>query len=167
MSDAKVSPNYITQEGFLRLQEEFHRLFREERPKLVETIAWAAGNGDRSENGDYIYGKRRLREIDKRLKFLRDRIEAAHVVDVAMQKGFEIRFGATVEVEDEEGEIKVYQIVGEDETDPAQNRISWRSPVAKALLGKMAGDEVQVRTPKKQVLLSVIRVFYTHGYERE
>ncbi|MBX3022280.1 MAG: transcription elongation factor GreB [Bdellovibrionales bacterium] len=139
--------NYITPEGFKKLQEEFLALFHDERPKLVETVAWAAGNGDRSENGDYIYGKRRLREIDKRLKFLRDRIEKAQVVDPATVTGDKIVFGATVTYEDEDGASKTIQIVGEDEIDPARNRISWKSPVAKALLGKRKGDEIEVHRP--------------------
>ena len=107
--------NYITPDGFRKLQEEFNKLFHDERPKLVETVAWAAGNGDRSENGDYIYGKRRLREIDKRLLFLRDRIEAAKIVNPKEVQSDKVVFGATVKIEDEEGQIKTYQIVGEDE----------------------------------------------------
>src|SRR5262249_44449459 len=102
--------NYITPEGFKKLQEEFRQLFNEERPKLVETVAWAAGNGDRSENGDYIYGKRRLREIDKRLKFLRDRIENANVVDPATVKSDKVVFGALVTIEDEDGGRRAYKI---------------------------------------------------------
>ena len=139
--------NYITPEGFKKLQEEFKHLFHEERPKLVETVAWAAGNGDRSENGDYIYGKRRLREIDKRLKFLRDRIESARVVDPKTIKSEKVVFGATVVIEDEDGARKTYQIVGEDEIEPGRNRISWKSPMAKALLGKEVGDEIEIHRP--------------------
>src|ERR1700722_19593519 len=108
------SPNYITPQGLKRLQDEFKELFHGERPKLVETVAWAAGNGDRSENGDYIYGKRRLREIDSRLKFLRDRIEAAQVVDPSTVTSDKVVFGATVTVRYEDDTEKTYQIVGED-----------------------------------------------------
>lgn len=141
------SVNYITPAGFKKLQEEFKALFHDERPKLVETVAWAAGNGDRSENGDYIYGKKRLREIDKRLKFLRDRIEAAQVVDPKQVTSESVVFGATVVIEDEDGALKTYQIVGEDEIEPGLNRISWRSPMAKALLGKRVGDEIEIQRP--------------------
>jgi len=141
------SNNYITPEGFKKLQEEFRILLHEERPKLVETVAWAAGNGDRSENGDYIYGKKRLREIDKRLKFLRDRIESAQVVDPKQVKSDKVVFGAIITIEDEDGEIKTYTIVGEDEIEPGQNRISWKSPMAKALLGKKVGDEIEIHRP--------------------
>src|SRR5476651_2559148 len=125
--------NYITPEGFKKLQDEFKALFHDERPKLVETVAWAAGNGDRSENGDYIYGKRRLREIDKRLKFLRDRIENAQVVDPSTVKNTKVVFGASVTIVDEDGERRTYRIVGEDEIAPGENKISWKSPMAKAL----------------------------------
>ncbi len=141
------TPNYITPEGFKKLQAEFTELFHGERPKLVETVAWAAGNGDRSENGDYIYGKRRLREIDKRLKFLRDRIENAQVVDPATVKSEKVVFGATVTIVDEDDLEKVYVIVGEDEIEPGNNKISWKSPMAKALLGKQVGDEIEVQRP--------------------
>lgn len=150
------TPNYITPAGFNRLQEEFKQLFHVERPKLVEVVAWAAGNGDRSENGDYIYGKRRLREIDKRLKFLRDRIEAAKVVDPKSVESDRVVFGATVTIEDEDGERKTFRIVGEDEIDPGKNEISWKSPVAKALMGKMVGDEVEVRRPAGTLFAEIV-----------
>lgn len=152
--------NYITPEGFQKLQEEFRRLFHDERPKLVETVAWAAGNGDRSENGDYIYGKKRLREIDKRLKFLRDRIESAQIVDPRQTTGDQVRFGATVTVEDEDGGQKTVQIVGEDEIDPARNRISWKSPMAKAMLGKFPGDEIEVERPAGTLVAEIVSVRY-------
>ena len=150
--------NYITPEGFRKLQDEFRQLFGDERPKLVETVAWAAGNGDRSENGDYIYGKRRLREIDKRLKFLRDRIESAQVVDPATQSGTKVVFGATVTVRTEDDETKVFQIVGEDEIDPERRRISWRSPMAKAVLGKRVGDEVEIHRPAGSIFAEITRL---------
>lgn len=154
------TPNYITPEGFKKLQEEFSRLFHDERPKLVETVAWAAGNGDRSENGDYIYGKRRLREIDKRLKFLRDRIENAQVVDPAQVKSQKVVFGATVTVVDEDGVEKSYVIVGEDEIEPGQNKISWKSPMAKALLGKEVGDEAEIQRPSGPLSVEVVKIDY-------
>lgn len=152
--------NYITPEGFKKLQDEFKELFSVERPKLVETVAWAAGNGDRSENGDYIYGKRRLREIDKRLKFLRDRIESAQVVNPAEIKNSKVVFGATVTIEDEDGARKSYQIVGEDEIDPAHNRISWKSPMSKALLGKSIGDEVEILRPAGAIFAEILKIEY-------
>lgn len=152
--------NYITPEGFRKLQEEFNKLFRDERPKLVETVAWAAGNGDRSENGDYIYGKRRLREIDKRLLFLRDRIEAAKIVDPKQVQSDKIVFGATVKIEDEEGQVKIYQIVGEDELEPGKNKVSWKSPIAKALLGKKVGDEVEIQRPSGALVAEILEISY-------
>lgn len=151
-------PNYITKEGFLKLQKEFKELFSVERPKLVETVAWAAGNGDRSENGDYIYGKKRLREIDRRLKFLRDRIEAAQVIDPKTLKSEKVIFGAEVTIEDEEGRIKTYRIVGEDEIAPETNHISWKSPMAKALLGKRKGDEVLIKRPAGDLYAEILEI---------
>lgn len=151
-------PNYITPKGFTALQEEFKRLFHEERPKMVETVAWAAGNGDRSENGDYIYGKKRLREIDRRLRFLSKRIESAQVVDPSQHTTNKIVFGATVTLEDENGQIRVYQIVGEDEIDTNGGKVSWKSPMAKALLGKQVGDEVCVRKPQGEAWYEVLKV---------
>ena len=152
--------NYITPEGFKKLQEEFRQLFHDERPKLVETVTWAAGNGDRSENGDYIYGKRRLREIDKRLQFLRDRIESAQVVDPAQVQSKKIVFGATVTILDEDGSERSYQIVGEDEIDPGGNKISWKSPMAKALLGKSLGDEIEIHRPAGLLIAEVTEILY-------
>ena len=151
-------PNYITPQGFQKLQEEFKKLFHDERPKLVETVAWAAGNGDRSENGDYIYGKRRLREIDSRLKFLRDRIEAAKIVNPAELSGDKVVFGATVTIEDEEGETRTFQIVGEDEIEPGQNKISWKSPMAKSLLGKSVNEEILIKRPKGDLVATIMKV---------
>lgn len=151
-------PNYITPQGFQKLQDEFKQLFHDERPKLVETVAWAAGNGDRSENGDYIYGKRRLRQIDSRLLFLRDRIEAAKIVNPLELSGNKVVFGATVTIEDEDGELKTYQIVGEDELEPSKNRISWKSPMAKSLLGKSVGDEVMIKRPKGDLDVTIVKI---------
>ena len=144
MSEEK---NYMTPFGLEKLRAEYHQLLNVERPKLVETVAWAASNGDRSENADYIYGKRRLREIDSRLRFLTSRLEKAEVVDPKTLKGATVVFGATVVIEDEEGQKHSYQIVGADETDVLNKKISWKSPVAKALLGKKVGDEVVIRKP--------------------
>ncbi len=139
--------NYITKEGAEALRAEYRKLFHDERPKLVETVAWAASNGDRSENADYIYGKRRLREIDRRLGYLNDKLSRAEVVDVSQLKSDKIIFGATVEIEDEEARSFVYQIVGEDEIDAEKGKMSWKSPIGRALLGKKVDDEVEVRTP--------------------
>lgn len=147
--------NYMTPEGFARLKAEYTELFQVERPKLVETIAWAASNGDRSENADYIYGKRRLREIDSRLRFLAQRLDAAEVVDPKTLSGNKVVFGATVTVSNENGDEKTYQIVGEDESDAKQGRISWKSPVARSLLGRQVGDEVTVKLPAGEEVLVI------------
>lgn len=150
--------NYITPEGFQKLRDECHQLFHVERPRVVETVAWAAGNGDRSENADYIYGKRRLREIDSRLRFLGGRLENAEVVDPKLLPKTKVAFGLTVTVEDEEGNEKKFQIVGEDEWDANLGKISWKSPVAKALLGKKIDDEVIVKKPAGEEVLTVVRI---------
>ena len=139
--------NYMTPAGFQRLKDEYHELLHKERPKVVETVAWAASNGDRSENADYLYGKKRLREIDRRLKFLTDRLDAAEVVDPTKVQSNRVVFGATVTIRDEEDQLKTYQIVGEDEINPQTGKISWRSPMSKALLGKQAGEAVMVQKP--------------------
>lgn len=152
--------NYITPRGLEKLKTEYAKLFHDERPKLVEVIAWAASNGDRSENADYIYGKRRLREIDSRLRFLTARLEAAEIVDPSTLSGKKIVFGATVTISDEEEKLSKYQIVGEDETDAAQGKISWRSPVAKALLGKFEGDEVMIHKPSGESYALIEKVEY-------
>jgi transcription elongation factor GreB len=154
-------PNYITPEGLQRLRDEFRHLQQQERPKVVETVAWAAGNGDRSENGDYIYGKRRLREIDRRMRFLLKRIESAEVVDPAKQKDrSRVYFGATVSYANRDGEEKTIRIVGIDEARSERSEISWISPVAKALLKVEEGDEVEVRTPKGVDRLEVTKIAY-------
>lgn len=139
--------NYVTPLGFEKLKEEYSELFNKERPKLVETVAWAASNGDRSENADYIYGKRRLREIDKRLKFLGDRLDNAEVVDPKLIKSDKVVFGATVTYSDEDEKTYTYQIVGEDEFDVKAGKISWKSPVAKQLIGKKLNEEVVLKKP--------------------
>lgn len=152
--------NYLTPAGLARLQAEYHELHSVERPRIVETVAWAASNGDRSENADYIYGKRRLREIDSRLRFLLKKIESAEVVDPAQIRSDKVLFGARVHLEREDGSECCYQIVGESESDPKNYRISWKSPLAKALLGKRAGDEVLFRKPSGEEIFVVLRVEY-------
>ncbi len=152
--------NYITSKGMKALQAEYHQLFSGERPKLVEVIAWAASNGDRSENGDYIYGKRRLREIDRRLRYLGRRMQSAIVVPLGEQAKDQVHFGATVTVEDEDGKKLVYRIVGEDEIDINQRKISWVSPVAKALLSKKIGEETVVQRPTGETVLTIRKIEY-------
>lgn len=156
----KTDKNYMTPAGLEKLKAEYNELFHNERPKLVETIAWAAGNGDRSENADYIYGKRRLREIDRRLGFLGGRLEKAEVIDPKRVQSQTVVFGATVTLVDENEKSFVYQIVGEDETDAGRGKISWRSPVAKALLGKRVGDDVLVHKPSGEEIFSLEKIEY-------
>lgn len=152
--------NYVTPVGFKRLNDELKRLWKEDRPKLVETIAWAASNGDRSENGDYIYGKRKLREIDRRIRFLSKRIDSAVVVDNAGKDHEKIYFGATVTVADESGGEQTVSIVGIDEIDPGRGRVSWMSPIATALLKGTVGDVVTLRTPRGPRELEIIDIRY-------
>ncbi|MEN0059214.1 MAG: transcription elongation factor GreB [Bdellovibrio sp.] len=147
--------NYITPQGLAKLKEEYHQLMHVERPRIVEVVAWAASNGDRSENADYQYGKRRLREIDKRVHFLTKRIEDAELVDPTKMSGEVVLFGATVTLSTEEGETLIYQIVGEDEFDPKNGKISWKSPVARALLGKKRGEEVKVVKPSGEEFVTI------------
>ncbi len=153
--------NYITPSGHQRLQEELDHLWKVERPALVKTITWAASNGDRSENGDYIYGKKRLREIDRRVRFLRKRLELAEVVDPA-QRGEcdQVFFGATVTVCDANSCESTYSIVGVDEADVAGGRISWVSPLARALLKLREGDVATLHTPTGINELEVVGVMY-------
>ncbi len=140
--------NYITPTGFARLKAEALNLLDKERPELVKVIQWAASNGDRSENADYIYGKRRLREIDRRIRFLTRRLDAAVVVDpAAREETDQVFFGATVTLVNEAGEEKTYSIVGIDEADVSRGRISWISPLARALIKARDGDTVTLRTP--------------------
>lgn len=152
--------NYITPEGLEKLRAEYHELMHVERPKLVEVVAWAASNGDRSENADYQYGKRRLREIDKRVRFLTKKIEDAEVVDPKKMSGKKVLFSAWVTLLDEDENTLVYQIVGEDEFDIKLGKISWKSPVAKALLGKMEGDEVKLSRPSGDMIVTIEQVEY-------
>ena len=156
------SKNYMTRRGYDALRVELDQLVRFERPKLVETVAWAAGNGDRSENGDYIYGKKRLREIDRRIRFLIKRIESAEVVDPERQQGLEqVFFGATVSFCDLESEDEqTWQIVGVDEADAAQGRISWISPLARAVLKARVGEVVRFQSPAGMREIEITDVQY-------
>lgn len=153
--------NYLTPAGHARLDAEFNQLWKVERPKMVETVAWAASNGDRSENADYQYGKKRLREIDRRLRFLARRLENAEVVDPATREPTDqVFFGATVTVADTDGSASTLSIVGIDETDPARGHIAWTSPVARALLKAREGDTVSVVTPEGRRELEILDVRY-------
>lgn len=153
--------NYITRTGFIALQSELEWLWREERPRVTEAVATAAALGDRSENADYIYGKKRLREIDRRIRFLTKRIDELQVVDAGPRKDPEqVYFGAWVGVEDEEGESARYQLVGPDEFDASAGRISVDSPVGRALMGKRLGDEVMVRRPKGETIYTILEIAY-------
>lgn len=153
--------NYMTPAGQQRLYEELEQLWKVERPVLVNTITWAASNGDRSENGDYIYGKKRLREVDKRVRFLRRRLDLSVVVDPAQrQQCDQVFFGATVTVCDNEGSEQTYSIVGVDEADVARGHISWVSPLAMTLLKQREGDVVSLRTPTGVKELEIVQVVY-------
>lgn len=153
--------NYITPEGMARLRDELKELRAVERPKIVDIVAWAAGNGDRSENGDYIYGKKRLREIDRRMRFLLKRMEVAEIVDPTLQaKREQVFFGATVTYVDEEGRERTVRIVGIDETRPEEGEISWVSPIARALLSAELGDVVTLRAPVGDEVLEVVGISY-------
>ncbi len=152
--------NYMTPGGHARLNDELSRLWKVDRPKLVDTIAWAASNGDRSENGDYIYGKRKLREIDRRIRYLGKRLDSAVVVNNAGKTHNKVYFGATVTVADESGEERTISIVGVDELDPARGRVSWISPIATALLKAQVGDVVTMRTPRGKEELEVLAIRY-------
>src|SRR6188768_1742539 len=152
--------NYITPGGFRRLQEELARLWKVERPPVVATVAWAAGNGDRSENADYIYGKRRLREIDRRIRYLSKTLDRAFVVDNAGKTHQRVHFGATVTFQHETGAEREVTIVGVDELDSDAARVSWRSPLARALLTANVGDTVTVRAPRGPERLEIVAVRY-------
>jgi transcription elongation factor GreB len=152
--------NYITPAGYMRLKNELQRLLDQERPALVRIIKWAASNGDRSENADYIYGKRRLREIDHRIRFLNKRLEIAEVIDSARSGLERVFFGATVTYCDSKGVERTVSIVGQDEVDPARGRVSWVSPVARALNKARAGDVVILKTPAGSEELEVISIRY-------
>ncbi|MBI5785818.1 MAG: transcription elongation factor GreB [Rhodocyclales bacterium] len=153
--------NYMTVTGHRRLRDELVQLVKVERPNLVQVVAWAASNGDRSENGDYIYGKKRLREIDRRIRYLTKRIESAVVVDPGLQENVDqVFFGATVTILDGDGVEASYQIVGVDEADAAQGRISWLSPLARALMKAREGDQVRFQSPAGWRILEVVGIRY-------
>ena len=153
--------NYITPVGYARLRSELLTLLDVDRPKVVEVVSWAAKNGDRSENGDYLYGKKRLREIDRRIRFLTKRLDVAEVVDPSVHHGkSQVFFGATVRYVNEEGVDTVLTIMGIDEADSSVGQVSWISPVARALLKAQVGDEVAVQTPKGPQRIEVLAVTY-------
>jgi transcription elongation factor GreB len=153
--------NYMTPQGHCQLQDELRQLLRVERPQTVETVAWAAGNGDRSENGDYIYGKRRLREIDRRIRFLSKRLENATVVDPAQQNNRDqVFFGATITYANERGIETTVTIVGIDEADFAHGQVSWISPIARALIKAREGDIVELRAPGRIEQIEVLAIRY-------
>ena len=153
--------NYMTPEGFARLRGELDHLMRKERPDVVKVVSWAAGNGDRSENGDYIYGKKRLREIDRRVRYLSKRLANAEVVDPAKRaKTDQVFFGATVTTANARNEERTVKIVGVDEVDLAKGHVSWISPIAKALMRAEAGDMVRLRTPNGVEELEIVTVEY-------
>jgi transcription elongation factor GreB len=153
--------NYMTPEGYARLRAEFMALLDVERPKIVEVVSWAAKNGDRSENGDYLYGKKRLREIDRRLRFLTKRLDIAEVADPSLHHGSDqIFFGATVTYANEAGEERTITIKGIDESDSLAGEVSWISPIARTLLKAREGDELQLVTPKGVERIEVIEVRY-------
>ena len=154
-------PNYITTEGLAALRSRYEALFADERPKLVEVVSWAAGNGDRSENGDYLYGKKRLREIDRELGWLSRRMKAAKAINPADQPDkTRIWFGATVTIADEDDRERVLTLVGDDEQDASAGRIGWNSPIARALRGAIVGDLRRVTLPLREIEYEVIQIRY-------
>ena len=153
--------NPITPAGFAALRAEYEQLFAVERPKVVEIVSWAAGNGDRSENGDYLYGKKRLREIDRRIRFLTKRLEIAEVTDPSVHHGRDqVFFGASVRYADVNGQAREVTILGIDEADSLQGQVSWISPIARALLKARVGDEVRLVTPQGVQEIEVLDVRY-------
>ena len=153
--------NYMTPAGHARMQAELIHLVKTERPEIVSIVSWAAGNGDRSENGDYIYGKKRLREIDRRIRFLTKRLENSVVVDSRLQENSDcVFFGATVTIVDEDGHEATYSIVGMDEADPGRGRISWISPLARALIKSRLGDTVRFQAPAGTRELEIVDIVY-------
>jgi len=153
--------NYITVAGYRRLRDELMTLLDDERPKVVEAVSWAAKNGDRSENGDYLYGKKRLREIDRRIRFLTRRLDIAEVVDPSVHHGNEqIFFGATVRYASDHGDERTIRIIGVDEAESARGEVSWIAPIARALLKARVGDEVRLVTPRGVETIEVLEVSY-------
>ena len=154
-------PRFITPQGFARIRAEYDELFGVERPKIVEIVSWAASLGDRSENADYLYGKKRLREIDRRLSYLSKVMKSAKVVDPAKQEQRDtVRFGATVELADEDDERRTVTLVGEDEADASAGLISWAAPIARALIGARVGEERNVRLPAGEKSYEVMGISY-------
>lgn len=154
-------PNYITPSGYAALRAEYDQLFADERPRLVDTIAWAAGNGDRSENGDYIYGRKRLREIDRRLGWLSKRMKAAKVVDPARQPDkSRVWFGCTVTIADEDDNHRVLTLVGDDEADAGKGKVGWNAPLSRALRGAALGDLRRVALPAGEREYEVMAIDY-------
>ncbi len=152
--------NYITDAGASKLKEELKKLLTRDRPELVKVVEWAASNGDRSENADYTYGKRRLREMDRRIRFLSKRLESAEIIHPETQDPSSVHFGAKVTITDGENQTRTVMIVGQDEIDPKQGKISWVSPIGKALLNAKKGDWVQVETPRGIEEFQVVRIEY-------
>ena len=153
--------NYMTPQGFARMREELMQLMRKERPEVVQVVSWAAANGDRSENGDYLYGKKRLREIDRRIRFLSKRLERSEIVDPAKRpKTDQVFFGATVTWANSKGDERTIKIVGIDEVDTGKGHVSWISPIAKALLRAYEGDVVKMRTPGGIEDIEIVKVTY-------
>jgi transcription elongation factor GreB len=152
--------NYITPSGHQKLLDELESLLRRERPEVTKLVQWAASNGDRSENADYLYGKRRLREIDRRIRFLTQRLDNAVVVDPLKVRSVKIQFGATVRLAGEDGKEKTLTIVGVDEVNTARGRISWQSPIGRSLIGKSCGDEIVVQTPSGEISYEVVALSY-------
>lgn len=154
--------SYLTKNGFIQLREELNYLLKEDRPRVVKDVSWAASNGDRSENGDYIYGKKRLRQIDSRVKYLLTAIEDSKIIDPLEQENKDkVFFGATVEYENlDTNQINKIQIVGVPEVDPKENKISWSSPLSKAILGKQVGDFISYVSPSGQIEIEIISIVY-------
>ncbi len=155
-----LKSHYITREGWNALKSELKQLWREERPKVTQAVSEAAAQGDRSENAEYIYGKKRLREIDRRIRFLSKRLEILKIVDPSPQQEGKVYFGAWIKVEDEQQEQRSFRLVGPDEFDPAKKWISVDSPVARALIGKQVGDEIRVTTPGGEVTYWILAISY-------
>ena len=156
-----TAKNYMTPEGFARMRDELNMLMRKERPEVVKVVTWAAGNGDRSENGDYIYGKKRLREIDRRVRYLSKRLANAEVVDAAKRaKTDQVFFGATVTTANAQDKERTVKIVGVDEVDPGRGHVSWISPIARAVMRAHEGDAVRMHTPGGEEEIEILKVVY-------
>jgi transcription elongation factor GreB len=160
LQSLRTRKNYITPKGFKRLQDESHELLNVTRPDIVQVVSWAASNGDRSENGDYLYGKKRLREIDRRIRFLSKCLEIAEVIDPLQVKSVRAQFGATITFQNEEGLKKTISIVGIDESEPARGKISWISPLAKVFLNHEVGEVVSFKSPKGEEELEILSIIY-------